>query len=75
MVESAINDVGNGFEATMRVPRSALGLTRCVLHLAHLIHHDEGISIFHCDASKGASHWEAFAFKTLRSSSDATKWP
>ena len=41
--EGAVHDVGDGLEAAVGVPRGALGLARGVLHLAHLIHHDEWV--------------------------------
>jgi hypothetical protein len=39
----AVDHVGDGLEAAVRVPRGALGLARRVLHLAHLVHVDERV--------------------------------
>ena len=43
VVEDAVDDVGDGLEAAVRVPRRALGLTRRVVDLAHLVHVDERV--------------------------------
>src|SRR3984957_3749295 len=45
VAEHAVDDVRDGFEPAVRVPRRALGLTRRVLHLAHLVHVDERVQL------------------------------
>ena len=67
VLEDAVDDVGDGFEATVRMPRRALRLTRRVLHLAHLIHHDEGVQGTQVDTGERAAHREALAFESARS--------
>ena len=70
VLENPVDDVGDGFEAAMGMPRRALGLTGCVLHLAHLIHHDEGIESAQIDAREGATHRETLTLETTRRGSD-----
>ena len=43
VLEGAVDHVGDRLEAPVRVPGGALGLAGRVLHLAHLVHVDEGI--------------------------------
>jgi redox-sensitive bicupin YhaK (pirin superfamily) len=43
VLEHPVDDVSDGLEATVRMPRRALRLARGVLHLAHLVHHDERV--------------------------------
>jgi len=45
VAEHAVDDVRDGLEPAVRVPRRALGLTRRVLHLAHLVHVDERVQL------------------------------
>ena len=61
VVEDAVDDVGDGLEAAVRVPRRALGLARRVLHLAHLVHHDERVEVLQVDAGERAADREALA--------------
>ena len=70
--EGAVKDVGDRLEATVRVPRGALGLTRCVLDLAHLVHVDEGVEIGQVDAGEGTSHGETLPLETARRSRHRT---
>ena len=54
------------YEATVRVPRVvALGLTRRVVHLAHLVHHDERVELLQVDAREGTADGEALALVSL----------
>ena len=66
VVEGAVDDVGDGLEAAVRVPRRALGLARGVLHLAHLVHHDEGVERREVDARERAADREALPLVALR---------
>jgi hypothetical protein len=43
VLERAVDDVGDGLEAAVRVPRRALGLAGRVVDLAHLVHVDERV--------------------------------
>ena len=45
VLERAVDHVGDGLEAAVRVPRRALRLARRVLHLAHLVHVDERVEV------------------------------
>jgi hypothetical protein len=66
MLEDAIDHVGHGFEAPVRVPRSALGLTRRIVHLTHLIHVDEWIESTEIHSRERPAHWEALALEAGR---------
>ena len=70
VLEDAVDDVGDGLESAVRMPRRALRLTRRVLHLAHLVHHDEGVECAEVDACKGTADGEAFTLEAARCSSD-----
>ena len=52
MLHDAVDHVGDRFEAAMRMPRRAFGLTRCVLHLAHLVEVDERIELSKVDVPR-----------------------
>jgi hypothetical protein len=66
MVEGTINDVGHGFESAVRVPGSALGLSRSIVNLSHLIHVNKGIELLRRDSRKSPAYWKAFTLKSLR---------
>ena len=66
VLEDAVDDVGDGLEAAVRMPRSALGLAGSVFDLAHLVHHDEGIEGAKIDAGERAAHREAFTLEAAR---------
>ena len=61
--ERAVDHVGDGLEAAVRVPRRALGLAGGVLDLAHLIHVDERVELIELDAGEGAADGEALALE------------
>ena len=63
--ELSVDQIGERFESTVRVPRCSLGLTRCVLHFAHLIHMNEGVKVDRVDAGKGAADRETLALISL----------
>ena len=71
MVEDAVDDVGDGLEPAVRVPRGALGLTRRVLDLTHLVHVDERVELGEVDAGERAAHREALTLETARGAGDA----
>ena len=64
VLEGAVDHVGDGLEAPVGVPGRALGLAGCVLHLAHLVHVDEGVEVRDGHAGEGAPHREPLAFET-----------
>ena len=66
VVEGAVDDVGDGLEAAVRVPGGALGLARRVVHLAHLVHHDERVELGEVDAGERAAYREPLALESLR---------
>jgi hypothetical protein len=59
--EHAVDDVRDGLEAAVRVPRGALGLARRVLDLAHLVHVDERVEVGQVHAGERAADREALA--------------
>ena len=66
VVEDAVDDVGDGLEAAVRVPGRALRLTGRVLHLAHLVHHDERVELGQVDAGERAADREPLPLEALR---------
>ena len=71
VIKNSIDDVGNRFETSMRMPRSSLRLTRGVLNFAHLIQVNERIEIGKVDASECSTNRKSFTFETLWRSCDA----
>ena len=63
MVEDAVDDVGDGLEAAVRVPGRALGLAGRVLDGAHLVHVDERVEVAQVDAGEGALDREPLALE------------
>jgi hypothetical protein len=70
VLEGAVDDVGDGLEAAVRVPRGALGLTRGVLDLAHLVHVDERVEVAQVDAGERAADREALSLEAGRRGGD-----
>jgi hypothetical protein len=66
VVEDAVHDVRDRLEAPVRVPWRALGLARRILHLAHLVHVDEGVQPAQVDAGEGPANGEPFALIAAR---------
>src|SRR5687767_12781542 len=66
MLEDPVQHVGDGLEASVRMPRRALGLAGRVLHLAHLIHVDERVEVGEIDAGERAPDREAFSLEATR---------
>jgi len=66
VAEHAVDDVRDGLEPAVRVPRRALGLTRRVLHLAHLVHVDEGVQLPQVHAGERAADREALTLEPGR---------
>ena len=64
--ERAVDHVGHGLEAAVRVPRRALGLARAVVDLTHLVHVHERVEVGHVDAGEGSANREALAFEAAR---------
>jgi Kef-type K+ transport system membrane component KefB len=73
--ERAVDDVGDGLEPAVRVPRGALGLTGTVVDLAHLVHVDERIEPRQVHAGEGAPDREALAFEAARGGGDRDDRP
>ena len=66
VLERAVDDVGDGLEAAVRVPVGAPGLARRVVDLAHLVHVDERVEVGEVDAGEGPADGEALALEALR---------
>ena len=71
VIKNSIDDVGNRFETSMRMPRSSLRFTRGVLNFTHLIQVNERIEIGKVDAGECSTNWESFTFETLWRGCDA----
>jgi hypothetical protein len=63
MLEDAIDHVGDGLKAPVRVPRSPLGLARGIVHFTHLIHVNEWIKGWEIHTRESPAHWEALTLK------------
>ena len=72
VLEDAVDHVGDGLEAAVRVPGRALGLAGRVLDLAHLVEVDEGVEVVQRDAGEGAAHGEALALEAAGGARHAT---
>ena len=73
--ERAVDDVSHGLEAAVRMPRGALGLTRGVVDLAHLVHVDERVEDGQIHAGEGAAHREAEPLEATGSGGQRADWP
>ena len=71
MLEDAVDHVGDGLEAAVRVPRRALRLARRVLDLAHLVEVDERVEVAEVDAGERAADREALALEARGARRDA----
>jgi hypothetical protein len=72
VLEGAVDHVGDGLEAAVRVPARALGLAGRVIHFAHLVHVDERVQVSRRDARERAHDREALALVAPRPSGDLT---
>jgi hypothetical protein len=61
VVHGAVDDVGDGFEAAVRVPRGADRLARSQIDLAHVVEVDERVEFGHRHAGEAAAYRESFA--------------
>ena len=75
MQKPAINQIGERFKAAVRMPGCAFRLTGGILHLAHLIHHDERINIAGIEASERPTDRKSLALERLRRSSHGFSAP
>ncbi len=66
MLEHAVEEVGDGLEAAVRMPRRALRLAGRVLDLAHLVEVDERVEVLEQDAGKRTADGEALALEAAR---------
>ena len=73
--EAAVDHVGDGFEAAMRMPVGAPGLAGLVLHLPHLIHVHEGVEVGGTHTGEGPDDREALALHPPRSGGDGADRP
>ena len=63
VLERAVDDVGDGLEAAVRVPVGAPRLAGRVVDLAHLVHVDERVEVGQVDAGEGPADREALALE------------
>ncbi len=73
--ERAVDDVGDGLEAAVRVPRGALGLTGAVVHLAHLVHVHERVEPRQVHPGERAPDREPLALEARRGGGDRGDFP
>ena len=73
--ERAVDDVGDGLEPAVRVPRGALGLTRGVVDLAHLVHVHERVEPRQVHPGEGAPDREPLALVAGRRGGDRGDLP
>ena len=73
--EHPVDDVRDGLEAAVRVPRGALGLARRVLDLAHLVHVHERVEVAQADARERAPDREPLALEARRRGGDPRDRP
>ena len=71
VLEDAVDHVGDGLEAAVRMPGRALGLTGGVLHLTHLVEMDEGVQVAQVHAGERASDGEPLALEGAGGARDA----
>ena len=68
--ERAVDDVGHGLEAAVRMPRRAFGLPRRVFDLAHLVEVDERVQVREVDPRESASYRESLPLEPVRGGRD-----
>ena len=66
VLKQAIDHVGDGLEASVRVPGCALGFACGVLHFPHLVHVDERVEYVEANAGEGAAYRKPLTLKPLR---------
>ena len=66
VLEDAVEHVGHGLEAAVRVPGRALRLARRVLDLAHLVEVDERVEVLEVGARERAADGETLALEARR---------
>src|SRR5262245_33287191 len=75
MLDDPVDDVRQGLEATVRVPRGALRLAWCVLDLAHLVHVDERVQFTQVHSREGPAYREALPLEPARGGRHRTDRP
>jgi hypothetical protein len=75
VVEDAVDDVGDGLEAAVRVPRGALRLARGVLDLTHLVEVDERVEVAQVHAGERPLHREPLALEPTGRGGDGAHRP
>src|SRR5260370_933215 len=73
--ERPVDDVGDGLEPAVRVPRGALGLAGAVVDLAHLVHVDERVEPGQVHAGERAPDREPLALEGRRGGRDRGDGP
>ena len=66
MLDGAVDDVGDGLEAAVRMIRGTLGLAGGVLDRAEVIEQQERVGDREVDARERSADLEAFALETRR---------
>jgi hypothetical protein len=66
VTEGAVDDVGDGLEPAVRVPRGALRLAGAVVDLTHLVHVHERVEPRQVHPGEGAPDREPLALVALR---------
>ncbi|MDQ1304562.1 MAG: hypothetical protein QG671_389 [Actinomycetota bacterium] len=59
MCEPAVDHVGDRLESAVRMPVGSAGLTRFIVHLAHLVHVNEWVQISGTHPGEGPDHRES----------------
>ena len=75
VLEGAVEHVGDGLEAPVRVPVGAPRLAGAVVDRAHLVHVDERVELFGGHACECPPHGEALAFEAAGRRGDARDRP
>jgi hypothetical protein len=75
MNELTVDQVRDGLEAAMRVPAGAARFSGGVVHLAHVIHHDERIQVPVGNARERAANRESLALEAGWPCRDAEDGP
>lgn len=73
--EFPVEHVGHRFEAAVRVPVGAPGFAGLIVHLAHLVHVDEGVQGGATDPGEGPHDGEPLALVPARAGGDRSHRP
>src|SRR5439155_263169 len=67
VLKGAVDHVGDGLEAAVRMPGGAFRLARAILDLAHLVHMNEWVEIALIEPIEGAPYRKTLTLDTVRS--------